>query len=711
MRTGSSGGCPRSSSSGARSTRAWRSRPSRPSGPASRRGDSGSPTPRRAGRLCGSTTARSPSTPTGACSCASAVRPEPSRASRPSTCSRIACPPARSGAGSCSWACPPSGSATRSPRRSARSCPAPRSTRPWPTTSSRATSSAARRAGPSPSWPSSSASRWGWPSSVVGLGWRWSLPLALGGGLLLWLGAGWLLGAAAGTSRPCSRRSRSSARSASPRSTGSSPSARAPTRATRQLRTAREMVLHALTSLTETRDFETGAHLVRTSRYARVLGEALASHPKFRDFLTPETIDLIARLAPIHDIGKVGVADRTLRKPGPLSDDEREEMSRHPIYGRDVIARTEERVGVRDDFLLKLAKEIVYSHHERWDGSGYPEGLRGEAIPVAGRMVALVDVYDALASARVYKGALPHDEVVQAIVAGRGTHFDPDMVDAFLRIQEDWRRIAIDFADEHEEHAEHAPSAGRGRGASTRSEPRCYNGRRDGGRRRSRSGSGPALHLWNADDRLLAAPAPRRGAPGRARADPRLPLPLRRVPRRGPRRRRLGRRRALPRAGPAGPAAGPGPGGVVRSRGRDAEPLRAAHGAGTRPRVERCGRPGCTRTTSDSGPRSAAGPGSSPATGAPIWRARVEPYRPNVQLERTLDDHGGVRSHQERPGSPHPPAAPLLGGGRAARDRGRARRGHQGHPRQRVHRRPRRPLERERGPRPGGAGAGAASTR
>ncbi len=289
--------------------------------------------------------------------------------------------------------------------------------------------------------------------SALLLGWRWTLPLALGGALLLWLGAGWLLGARgsylsplfptlallgalglAALHRLVAERQRADL-------------------SNRQLRTAREMVLHALTSLTETRDFETGAHLVRCSRYARALGEALASHPRFRRFLTPETIDLIARLAPIHDIGKVGVADRTLRKPGPLSDDERAEMSRHPIYGRDVIARTEERVGVRDDVLLTLAKEIVYSHHERWDGSGYPEGLRGEAIPVAGRMVALVDVYDALSSARVYKGALPHDEVVQAIVEGRGVHFDPDMVDTFLRIQEDWRRIAIDFADEHEEPA------------------------------------------------------------------------------------------------------------------------------------------------------------------------------------------------------------------------------------------------------------------
>ena len=288
---------------------------------------------------------------------------------------------------------------------------------------------------------------------AAGLGWRWGVPLAVAVGLLLWLGAGWLLAregwyvsplfptialvgavGVAAVHRLVAERARAD-------------------QSTRQLRTAREMMLHALTSLTETRDFETGAHLVRTSRYARSLGEALAAHPKFRDFLTPETIDLIARLAPIHDIGKVGVADRTLRKPGPLSDDERAEMSRHPTYGRDVIVRTEERVGVRDDFLLKLAKEIVYSHHERWDGSGYPEGLRGEAIPVAGRMAALVDVYDALASARVYKGALPHEEVVQAIVASRGTHFDPDMVDAFLRIQEDWRRIAIDFADEHEDSA------------------------------------------------------------------------------------------------------------------------------------------------------------------------------------------------------------------------------------------------------------------
>jgi putative two-component system response regulator len=142
-----------------------------------------------------------------------------------------------------------------------------------------------------------------------------------------------------------------------------------------------------------------------------------------------------------------------------LSDDERDEMERHPVHGRDVIVRTEERVGVRDDFLLTLAKQIVYSHHERWDGGvGGPRRPAGEAIPIAGRVVALVNCYDALASARVYKDALPHAEVVLAIVAERGTHFDPDMVDTLVRIQEEWRRIAVEFADEHD--VDHPSAAG-----------------------------------------------------------------------------------------------------------------------------------------------------------------------------------------------------------------------------------------------------------
>src|SRR5262249_23758778 len=174
-------------------------------------------------------------------------------------------------------------------------------------------------------------------------------------------------------------------------------------RATRDLRQARELVLQALTSLTETRDNETGAHLLRTRRYMQALCRAVAPHPRFRDLL-----DLLVQLAPIHDIGKVGIADRTLHKPGPLDDAERAEMRRHPALGRDVIANAERRVGMVDDQFLGLAKDIVYAHHERWDGTGYPEGLRGETIPLAGRLVALGVVYGALFCRRAYKYGFSH---------------------------------------------------------------------------------------------------------------------------------------------------------------------------------------------------------------------------------------------------------------------------------------------------------------
>ncbi|MGH7319853.1 MAG: CHASE2 domain-containing protein [Candidatus Rokuibacteriota bacterium] len=210
----------------------------------------------------------------------------------------------------------------------------------------------------------------------------------------------------------------------------------------------REIMLQSLTSLTEMRDHETGGHLLRTRRYAQVLCGSLASDPRFRDRLTQDTIELIVKLAPIHDIGKVGVPDLTLRKPGPLTSDERAQMSRHPEYGRDVIANAERRVGIDDDRFLRLAKDIVYSHHEWWDGTGYPERLRGETIPVAARIVAVIDVYDALISRRVYKERLPHEDVVRAIVAGQGSQFDPGVVEAFLRIQDEWRRISLDFTDD-----------------------------------------------------------------------------------------------------------------------------------------------------------------------------------------------------------------------------------------------------------------------
>src|SRR5262249_43393391 len=148
---------------------------------------------------------------------------------------------------------------------------------------------------------------------------------------------------------------------------------------------AERLSVSLLTALTEIRDMETGGHLLRTQRYTRVLGTRLARHPRFRHVLTREGIELMASLAPIHDIGKVGVPDHVLRKRGPLTEEELRVMREHPTRGREAIERALARSGTADHAVFEMAKEIVYCHHERWDGAGYPRGLRGEAIPLAAR--------------------------------------------------------------------------------------------------------------------------------------------------------------------------------------------------------------------------------------------------------------------------------------------------------------------------------------
>ena len=204
--------------------------------------------------------------------------------------------------------------------------------------------------------------------------------------------------------------------------------------ASREKTAAQRLMVQALLSLTEVRDAETGRHSRRTQQYARLLAEQLATQPDFRAYLTRERIDLLSSLAPLHDIGKVGVPDHVLNKPGALTPEELAEMRKHPALGRDVILKAEARVGVRDDATLEMAKDIVYTHHERWDGAGYPQGLRGTAIPVAGRVLALVDVYDAVRARTLYQKCLSHDDTVEFIVGGKGTHFDPAVVDAFLSV-------------------------------------------------------------------------------------------------------------------------------------------------------------------------------------------------------------------------------------------------------------------------------------
>jgi adenylate cyclase len=202
----------------------------------------------------------------------------------------------------------------------------------------------------------------------------------------------------------------------------------------RERTNAQRLMVQTLLSLTETRDAETGRHSRRTQRYVRLLAEQLSTHPEFQAYLTPERIDLVSSLAPLHDIGKVGVPDHILNKPGALTPDELVEMQKHPEYGYEVILKAEGRVGVRDDAILAMAKDIVYTHHERWDGTGYPRRLRGTEIPVEGRVMAVVDVYDATTTRTLYRPPMSHDDAVKFIVDRRATHFDPAVVQAFVNV-------------------------------------------------------------------------------------------------------------------------------------------------------------------------------------------------------------------------------------------------------------------------------------
>ncbi|WP_426318488.1 HD-GYP domain-containing protein [Pseudoduganella sp. R-43] len=216
---------------------------------------------------------------------------------------------------------------------------------------------------------------------------------------------------------------------------------------TQEVEKMRDGVIFAMACLAETRDNETGNHIRRTQHYVAALANALREHPRFRRVLTAENIELLYKSAPLHDIGKVGVPDQILLKPGKLTEDEFEIMKKHTDYGRDAVQAVEEYLGSSNGFLL-FAREIAYGHQEKWDGTGYPQGLRGDAIPVSARLMAVADVYDALISKRIYKPAFSHEQSVAIMSEGRGRHFDPDVLDAFLAIQDQFRGIAARYVDE-----------------------------------------------------------------------------------------------------------------------------------------------------------------------------------------------------------------------------------------------------------------------
>jgi len=218
---------------------------------------------------------------------------------------------------------------------------------------------------------------------------------------------------------------------------------------TTELVVTQNVTIQCMASLAETRDNETGGHIRRTQNYVQILAEELSQKTEYRDFLDRRTIDELYKSTPLHDIGKVGVPDSILLKPGKLNEQEFSEMKKHTRFGKEAIETAEKQLGTNS--FLRYAKEIAYSHHEKWDGTGYPEGLSGQSIPLFGRLMAVADVYDALISRRVYKPPLPHSRSVRIIMEGSGTHFDPDLADVFMSVSDRFREIALEFADSQAE--------------------------------------------------------------------------------------------------------------------------------------------------------------------------------------------------------------------------------------------------------------------
>jgi putative two-component system response regulator len=215
---------------------------------------------------------------------------------------------------------------------------------------------------------------------------------------------------------------------------------------TQEVTAIQDVTILALASLAETRDEDTGNHLRRTQFYVKALAEKLRDHPRFTAFLSTANIEKLFKSAPLHDIGKVGIPDHILLKQGRLDAHEFEIMKTHTTLGYNAILNAEKALGAHVEF-LSIAMSIALSHQEKWDGSGYPQGLARDDIPIAARLMAVADVYDALISRRVYKEAMPHALAVQTMMEGRARHFDADMLDAFVEIQEEFRAIAERFAD------------------------------------------------------------------------------------------------------------------------------------------------------------------------------------------------------------------------------------------------------------------------
>lgn len=214
---------------------------------------------------------------------------------------------------------------------------------------------------------------------------------------------------------------------------------------TAQLERTQQVTVFALARLSEARDTETGAHLDRMRRYVRILALEMSTWDEYRETLDSLFVEQLYFSSPLHDIGKVGIPDEILLKPGKLTDEEFEIMKWHTIIGGDTLTDADVQAGTHS--FLEMSRDIAYAHHEKWNGSGYPNGLSGKAIPLAARIVALGDVYDALTSKRPYKPAFPHEKAHTIIMEGNGTHFDPDVVKAYLKREKDFIAIKEELQD------------------------------------------------------------------------------------------------------------------------------------------------------------------------------------------------------------------------------------------------------------------------
>ncbi|MDR2403612.1 MAG: response regulator [Spirochaetaceae bacterium] len=198
-------------------------------------------------------------------------------------------------------------------------------------------------------------------------------------------------------------------------------------------------ILKTVADLVECRDDITGGHIERTQRGLRILVNALLDQGLYPELFSVLDIELFLQSSQLHDVGKIAISDQILKKPGPLTKEEFDNMKQHTTFGVKIIEKIEAGTSACD--FLDYAKILAGSHHEKWNGQGYPLGQKGDEIPIQGRLMAIADVYDALTSERPYKKAFSHEEAVQIILEGRGTHFDPLLTDMFEKVSEEFRTL------------------------------------------------------------------------------------------------------------------------------------------------------------------------------------------------------------------------------------------------------------------------------